>query len=125
MNGYVCVCWDQTQGNTQALCISSHVTEGFCCFDKTLGPKVYWRGKGLFQLNTLRSHFITEGNEGRNLRQKLNQKSGQSAAYCLLLMSCSVYFFIAPRITSPGVSWPVVGLPSQSLIKTMCCGLCL
>lgn len=40
-----------------------------------------WGGNDLIQFVVLRSHKITEGSQGRELRQKLVQKQWSNAAY--------------------------------------------
>ena len=61
------------------------------------------------------SLFITEGNQDRNSnragtwRQELKQRPQRGAAYWLLCMACSVYFFVGPRVTSSGMAPSMVG----------------
>lgn len=45
------------------------------------GPKTTQEEKGLFLLKAIRSNFITEKSQGRNVRQEVNQKPWRNTAY--------------------------------------------
>lgn len=76
-----------------ALMKAVHFTKGFHCLKQQqqqqthLDQKQFGKGKDLFELTSVRSHSITEGNQGRNLGAGTEAKALEECC----LWACSAW----------------------------------
>lgn len=85
---------------------------GFYCCDETPGPKLTGGWGAYFSIQLSGHAPVIKGRQGRNLEVGTEVESMLTD---FLLMACSAYLLIEPRITGPGVAQPTVSwaLPHQ------------
>lgn len=79
----------------------------FCCYYEIPGPKASKKEEGLWQFTGSISQFITEGSQGRNLRQQPGCKSqcgghGGTLLPALISKTISACLLIQPKTSCPG-----------------------